>query len=139
MYFNIRLLELIDYLKENPTSFGDKLESTSGENIRLITKNEKANPGLNILSEILNKYPQVNARWLLIGEGDMIIKPETEEPILKTAEEIVKMDMVSESYGKCKSCAEKDEHIAHLNRAISIIERLLPQTETKKEIESKVS
>lgn len=123
MSFNIRLIQLIHYLNENPTSFGNKLESTTGENIRLLTKNEEANPGLNILSEILKKYPEINSRWLLTGDGKMLIKPETKETIFKTAAETVKMDVAEESYErKCPVCETKDKLILSYEKQIELLE-----------------
>jgi len=72
MSFNNRLLQLIEYVGENPNSFGEKLSSSSGERIRQLTKNPNGNPGLNILAEILTKYPNINAQWFITGEGQML-------------------------------------------------------------------
>lgn len=135
MYFNIRLLKLINYLNENPTSFGDKLESTSGENIRLITKNDKANPGLNILSEILNKYPQVNPRWLLNGEGDMLVQEADNKAGYPDN------DIQNHVNEPCPNCAAMQAEINRLNNKLieSKEETISALKGDKKEVKSKNS
>lgn len=35
--------------------------------------NEKSEPKLGVVSKLLKKFPVLNARWLLIGEGEMLI------------------------------------------------------------------
>lgn len=109
-----------------------RLDPNIKENKNRVKEGKKINqPGIEIIEAILKKYPQVNANYIFTGKGDPTIKPETEKPILKTAEETVKMDVVGESYGRCLLCAEKSERIADLQKAINIIESLLP--EPKKE------
>lgn len=34
----------------------------------------KVKPGYKLIIFLLEKYPDLNARWLLLGEGEMIIK-----------------------------------------------------------------
>ena len=71
MSFNIRLEELVNYLDENPTSFAKGLKTASVETIRKLIKNEKANPTLNTIIEILEKYPQISAEWFIRGKGEI--------------------------------------------------------------------
>jgi hypothetical protein len=70
--FNKRLLELIKFSGKSLTAFGKELESTTAENIRKLSKNDNANPSIDIVSEISLKYPQVSVEWLLTGKGNML-------------------------------------------------------------------
>lgn len=121
MYFNIRLLELIKYLGENPNSFGKKLKASTGENIRLLTKNENANPSLDILSEIVTLYPNINSRWFLTGEGEMLLT-EGEEQKQYAADE--KHNISNEpkiTVYSCQDCISKQKEIDALKIAIDAL------------------
>lgn len=135
MYFNIRLLELIKYLGENPTSFGKKLKSSTAENIRRMTLNEKANPGLEILSEIITLYPQVNPSWLLTGTGSMIIDSKSPKNYSQI-ESINFSDDPKVTTYSCPDCITKEREIKLLQQTIEALNELLNKyrSESKKEI-----
>ncbi len=71
MSLGSRLLEFIKSLNMNPNQFGNILGLKSSENIRNLTNGKTSDPRVSLIIEILYKYPQLDARWLLTGEGDM--------------------------------------------------------------------
>ncbi len=71
MSLGSRLLEFIKYLNMNPNQFGSELGLKSSENIRNLTNGKTSDPRVSLIIEILYKYPQLDARWLLTGEGEM--------------------------------------------------------------------
>lgn len=73
MLLNVRLKEIIKHSGKNVTAFGNEFSSTSAENIRKLIKNPNANPTFNFIVELLQKYPEINQRWLLLGEGEMVV------------------------------------------------------------------
>lgn len=62
---------LIQYLK-NKGIGRNKFEKAAGISVGYIS-NLKSSPGADILVKILNAAPDLNRRWLLTGEGDMLI------------------------------------------------------------------
>lgn len=72
MSFSIRLKKVIKHADTNPTRFGAMLGYESSENIRKLMKTPNANPGLKVLGDIVRRFPEINARWLLTGDGDML-------------------------------------------------------------------
>jgi hypothetical protein len=63
------------------------------------------------LSNILLVYPQLNARWLMTGDGEMISNQASDK---KTVDEIQKFAEDNSRYGRCSLCAEKDKRILEL-------------------------
>ncbi|MHA1974431.1 MAG: hypothetical protein ACTSW1_15645 [Candidatus Hodarchaeales archaeon] len=76
MSFNIRLKKIIDHANTNPTRFGALLGYNNSENIRKLLNTQNANPGLRILNDIISRFPEINAHWLITGEGNMILDHE---------------------------------------------------------------
>ena len=72
MTFNIRLLEVIKYSGKNLTNFAKQFKTVTSESIRRFTKHPNSNPTLPFIAEILIVYPEIEPRWLLIGEGEMV-------------------------------------------------------------------
>ncbi len=72
MSFNIRLKKILNWSGFNPTRFGDELKNTHRENIRRLLKEKESNPGLRVLEDIIIRFPEINARWLITGEGEML-------------------------------------------------------------------
>ena len=67
------------------------------------------------LIETIRKYRDVNARWLLLGEGSMMegesIEMEIQEP--------------KPEYKNCIACQAKDAHIKSLNEYIDTLRQML--------------
>ncbi|MDO4729092.1 MAG: transcriptional regulator [Bacteroidota bacterium] len=63
-----RILQFIDYKGISKLSFYKEVGLSNG----FLDKN-KSIGGVNLV-KILNKYPEINPLWLLLGEGEMIKK-----------------------------------------------------------------
>ncbi|MFH0762248.1 MAG: helix-turn-helix transcriptional regulator [Bacteroidota bacterium] len=79
----------------------------------------KTNPPLDVLGKILLKYPELNARWLLTGEGHML----EEQRKSKTEEEI--LAFLASKKEDCDLCKEKDKRIRELERLIEAKEEVI--------------
>jgi transcriptional regulator with XRE-family HTH domain len=79
----------------------------------------KTNPPLDVLEKILLKYPELNARWLLTGEGHML----EEQRKSKTEEEI--LAFLASKKEDCDLCIEKDKRIRELERLIEAKEQVI--------------
>ena len=67
---NDRINRLITVLEMNPTSFSDSV----GVNVTVIfniIKGRRSKPSFDLLVKILHTYPNLNAEWLIRGEGAM--------------------------------------------------------------------
>ena len=55
----------------NPTRFSNELGFPNPENIRRLSKEPEAKPGLPVLQAILKRFPEISALWLVTGEETM--------------------------------------------------------------------
>lgn len=109
-------------------SFASKLDGIPYQSIsRLFKKDERSGkyptPSTDILIEIINKYINYSAEWLLTGEGEMIKAQESSITVGKnlTTEELLE-----------KSDAEywKDEYIAVQKKYTALLENKLQEVFT---------
>jgi len=72
----------------------------------------RSKPTVDALAVFLEKFPQLNARWVLTGEGHMLNtgrEPKTEDEILA---------YLREKKEECDLCQEKEKRIRELERLI---------------------
>ena len=62
----------MDYKGLSPSEFADTI-SVQRSNITHILHGRN-NPGFQFITKMLEKFPDINARWLLTGEGEMIVQ-----------------------------------------------------------------
>ena len=72
MSINKRLSEVRSFLNLSQKKFADCI-GVSVQTIQNLEK-EKYNVSGEVLTKVLTIYPGVNARWLVVGEGEMIRK-----------------------------------------------------------------
>ena len=71
--FNSRLAYLIDLLGfKNPNEFAKSLGYKSPEKINRLLRGSNNKPSFEVIDDILSTYKQVNARWLVSGEGEVM-------------------------------------------------------------------
>lgn len=99
MSFNIRLNNIRLWTGLNPTKFGETLKNTHTENVRVLLNGKHSNPGLQVIADVLTTYPQINPRWLILGEGEMLIKEEELSVVEEPQEVYLKM---MDKYGDLK-------------------------------------
>lgn len=114
MSFKNKLLQLYAKYDLNPTSLSRKLGYDKSEKISRLTRDENNSPSMEIIQDILNAFPQINARWLLQDEDDdnMLIKEDRVQ--YGFCKECIKKDGIIEFLKK--ECAEKDRRIRELTR-----------------------
>lgn len=96
MSLNIRLIKFINSKNLRNTEFARSI----GVHKQKIYdyKNDKSKPNAETLESILNAYPELNARWLLTGKGEML-NSETS------------LDKITENCNKCDDLNERlDEY-----------------------------
>ena len=71
---NQRVEDLITHLSINKNRFAEKIDKSATTISSILSRRNK--PGYDVLEAILLAYPQVNANWLMRGEGPMIINEE---------------------------------------------------------------
>lgn len=74
--FADRLNELISYYRLNKNSFSVKLGFTANTSITRLANHPDRNPSFDILASILRAFPEVSARWLVLGDGKMLERDE---------------------------------------------------------------
>ncbi|SEC44614.1 hypothetical protein SAMN04489761_3014 [Tenacibaculum sp. MAR_2009_124] len=72
MVISERIKLIIDYLGENKSTFSKKIGLTNNVTIGRIV-NEGRNPSYEVLKKICETYPNIDTKWLLTGEGSMIL------------------------------------------------------------------
>lgn len=67
-----KILQVIDYYGiKNVSEMADLLGYSSSEKLNRLKK-EGANPSVDILRDISNKFDKINTDWLLTGKGEML-------------------------------------------------------------------
>jgi len=74
--FADRLKELMYYYRLNKNSLSVRLGFTANTSITRLANHPDRYPSFEILSLILEAFPEVSARWLILGKGKMLDKDE---------------------------------------------------------------
>lgn len=74
--FADRLKELMYYYRLNKNSLSVKLGFTANTSITRLANHPDRYPSFEILSLILKSFPEISAKWLILGEGKMLIQDE---------------------------------------------------------------
>ncbi|MCF8359255.1 MAG: hypothetical protein K9H26_10880 [Prolixibacteraceae bacterium] len=67
-----RIKLIISHFKMNNNSFAHKIGLTSSTVINNITGGRMSKPSFDVLSMILSAYKEIDANWLITGNGNMI-------------------------------------------------------------------
>jgi transcriptional regulator with XRE-family HTH domain len=65
-----RILSIIKYLQLSPSDFAEEIGVQRSSISHLISGRNK--PSLEFIQKILSRFPEVNADWILTGNGEMI-------------------------------------------------------------------
>lgn len=113
---NQRLAEFIKKIGISNVQFGTII----GESKYSINNwfNKETKIPVSTLSDILIAYPELDARWLMTGEGKILYE------VGKGSENNNQFQVSepSSKYGKCELCEEKDKRIAVLEKYIERLE-----------------
>lgn len=119
MSISQRIIKYMELKNLKAVSISNKTGLSEGRISNILKgKNE---PGGKALSTILNSYPEINARWLLTGEGEMLNKNS----------QIVNEETIK--YGICEECCRKDKIIDHQAEYIDQLKKFLKECTEKLE------
>ena len=76
-----RIQSIIDYSKISRRAFGIKLGYRNGAFL-LHLLNGRNGISAKLANSIVEVYPEINYKWILAGEGEMIIEPKEDETSL---------------------------------------------------------
>ena len=65
-----RIRKFIEFKKITAADLADKLEVQRSNVSHVLNGRNK--PGANFIEKLLTEYPELNARWLLTGDGEML-------------------------------------------------------------------
>ena len=103
---NERILFMIKHFcKGNKAEFGRRL----GESGQTVNGWLKRNNGINVLNKIIDGFPEINATWLLTGEGEMLKESPSEE--LSTARAEINADSAKKWDDFIKALAEDNPNM----------------------------
>jgi len=119
---NQRVKAYIDNKKISQESFRASIGVANKQQVsQWLTENSRIPE--KYLLEMIRKYVDVNARWLLTGEGEMFLNPENETSQLNDIKPI----------SDCENCKRLNSYIERQERLIQRLERQLGHdTENKK-------
>lgn len=67
---NVRFMQVLSYYNYSGYKSSQEVEEISQAKISHV-KSGRNKPGLDLISALLKKFPDVNARWLIVGDGEM--------------------------------------------------------------------
>ncbi|NML69980.1 hypothetical protein HHL23_09225 [Chryseobacterium sp. RP-3-3] len=68
---NARFMQVLSYYSYSGYKSSQEVEEISQAKISHV-KSGRNKPGLDLITALLKKFPEVNARWLIVGEGKML-------------------------------------------------------------------
>ena len=75
-----RVKKIIEQKDLNPSYFADQIGISRSSMNHIL--NGRNNPSLDVMTKILDKYPDINSDWLLFGKEPMF---RSEKPIIQTS------------------------------------------------------
>lgn len=109
-----RILQFIDYANISKREFYRITEISRG------TLESKTSITEDIMARFIAIYPQVNPIWLLIGEGPMLRRAESTEPVHGQASD----HSAERPPGPCQQCALREQIIASKTTTIEALQAL---------------
>ncbi|PIF02003.1 MAG: transcriptional regulator [Draconibacterium sp.] len=88
-----RINELMNYKNISATDLSGLLDVQRSSISHILNGRNK--PGAALIEKILLAFPDLNARWLLTGKGDMVIA--SENSVIQPVSEIVDEDTITAS------------------------------------------
>lgn len=113
---NQRIEDLINHLKKKPSSFAASVNKSGTVINQILARRNK--PSYDLLEAILLAYPQVNANWLMRGQGDMIQGKE-DESLVKPKIDNYMLHYVAELEGTVKDLRETVKSQAEIIRVMN--------------------
>jgi len=112
MSFRKRLLDILHKYELKPVDLSRELGYASAEKISRLVRDEANKPSYQLIGDIIKAFPEINARWLATGEGEMVSDPKS-------------------SYGFCAECVKKDAVIEYQEKKIEKLNRTIEELQNK--------
>jgi transcriptional regulator with XRE-family HTH domain len=109
MSINTRVSKTRKILKLTQQEFADVM-NISRQSVNNIENNRHV-PGSDLIAKILDKFPQINARWLLTGEGDMLTNTNTDNDMRKNYNEDYKDRLIQLLEEKVEYLTEENKRL----------------------------
>lgn len=123
-----RILLLMKSFAMNPTEFADEIGVQRSSISHILSG--RNNPSLDLVTKILNRFPEIDSNWLVLGKGSLVVKSEdkssqdvnneTSKPSESLFDE-VNDDLFTDSQKSNLLKLEKDK-VEDLQRKIEILE-----------------
>ena len=96
---NERIQKIMDYYGFNKNSFSVKIGMTNNVAIGRLVSPSGGSPSYKVINMIIKAFPDINSKWLITGEGNMLVRrhddlPEIKDRIMKIMA-IYKFDFAS--------------------------------------------
>jgi len=105
---NTRIQKIMDLHGVSASEFADTI-GVQRSNVTHVL-HERNKPGILFITKILESFPEINAKWLLTGEGEMLEKtkslPLKQPELFQSTDEL--RNPLSESSENCLSDKEKN-------------------------------
>ncbi len=115
----VRIIQVLEIMHVPKEEFYKKIGMTSA-NFRGKAKNTPLNS--DAIANVLSVLPDLDARWLITGEGEMLIGKSSEETVFNVA--VKEKDARIEDLKK--QLSDKDEYIKHLLALLDKADKKLP-------------
>ncbi|MBN2174540.1 MAG: helix-turn-helix transcriptional regulator [Bacteroidales bacterium] len=107
-----RIQLILKSMNLSPSQFADEIQVQRSSISHILSGRNK--PSLDLVSKILNKFPDISTDWLLFGQGQMIKKAvtETKPKNVETLEKLENMDKAGQQMAipEFETRSKKDIH-----------------------------
>ena len=66
-----RILLLMKSFGMNPTEFADEIGVQRSSISHILSG--RNNPSLDLVTKILNRFPEIDSNWLVLGKGSLVV------------------------------------------------------------------
>ena len=130
---NNRIKQIMDYKQISPSELADAIGVQRSNVTHVLQGRNK--PGFQFISKLLETFPELNAKWLITGQGDMLVSFDGRPTGLFDSPETEKNELpVSQAPSNEEKEPEKEPEIINTKKTVSeSVNSLIPPT--TKEIE----
>lgn len=132
-----RIKDIIAYTGLNSASFADELGIQKSSISHIV--NGRNNPSIDFIAKLTARYPEINSRWLITGDGEMLAGSTT----LKRDISIDLFSSTTQQQNKSNTQLSKSEKLYTKPKVVDIVENkpfisgILPESSSQNQIEAK--
>ncbi|MFA7082412.1 MAG: helix-turn-helix transcriptional regulator [Bacteroidales bacterium] len=131
-----RILLLMKSFGMNPSEFADEIGVQRSSISHILSG--RNNPSLDLVTKILNRFPEIDSNWLVLGKGSLVVKSEEKSEenenneISKPSNDLFEQDsndLFTDNQSNNSSKGDKNT-IDELQRKIELLEKKSVEKET---------